>query len=326
VVHIIDWRQECSGAGGEHYTLQLDEPGNAPRVVHAGGHGRYLGLDRSGSLGPWQQPLLGASGPVGSGSFVAEVALRDPPYDGNYDAPGWCLSGMPAYAGRALRLLPASDRDDARRRLAEIAVLGMSPTTATIGTPTGKEQIAIARVIGPSSGSIPIAAIEGSVPRQLTLPDTAMATLSTMPGDVYVIASVKGAITRVLLADDLASARAWAAAIRTSGWPPAPLVLSDETTRRDQVPGKVVAGKHGCGAMFVSDPIFSVDGTNPGLSLSARAPARTRPGDALTVLATKRFAPDPCGATLRVVRAYRTPPTGSFADTHFPIGAKLVFE
>jgi hypothetical protein len=123
VVHIIERREECSGAGGEHYTLALDEPGNAPRVVHAGGHGIYLHLAGAGPLGRRDLPL-DASGEIASGYFVAEVALRDPPYDSTHDAPGWCLSGLPAYAGSVLRLLPASDRDDARRQLTEIAVLG----------------------------------------------------------------------------------------------------------------------------------------------------------------------------------------------------------
>jgi len=123
VVKITDWREECSGAGGEHYTFELDEPGNAPRVVHAGGHGIYLKLAGAGPLDR-RELRLDTSGQVASGYFVAEVALRDPPYDSTHDAPGWCLSGLPAYAGSVLRLLPARDRDDARRQLAEIAVLG----------------------------------------------------------------------------------------------------------------------------------------------------------------------------------------------------------
>jgi len=123
VVQITDRREECSGAGGEHYTLVLDEPGSTPRVVHAGGHGIYLQLAGAGPLGR-RDLRLDASGEVASGYFVAEVALGDPPYHSPRDAPGWCLTGLPAYAGSALRLLPASDRDDARRQLAEIAVRG----------------------------------------------------------------------------------------------------------------------------------------------------------------------------------------------------------
>jgi hypothetical protein len=123
VVQLVDWREECSNEGGEHYTLALDEPGNVPRVVHAGGHGIDLHLAGAGPLGRWELPL-DAPGPVASGYFVAEVALRDPPYDATHDVPAWCLSGLPSYAGSVLRLLPASDRDAARRQLAEIAVLG----------------------------------------------------------------------------------------------------------------------------------------------------------------------------------------------------------
>src|SRR5258706_2449810 len=103
VVHLIANAEECSNLGGEHDTLELDEP--AHRLIHAGGHGEHL-VGGATSYGMSAVPdryyiaVLDQFGPV---------EIRDP---------GWCLDHLPHYDGHAQVLLPARDRADARSRLA----------------------------------------------------------------------------------------------------------------------------------------------------------------------------------------------------------------
>jgi hypothetical protein len=326
VAHVLE---ECSGAGGTHYTFRIDEPGSSPRFVHAGGHGQWPDLQGAGQIPRSAGPAVVVPGPPdpNSGYYVAEIALRQTPYDSDEerDAPGWCLSGLPRYAGGVLRVRPANTRDEAWRMLAELAPLGMPPETVNLVAPGEPEQLAVARLTGSHGSGLALTALEGSAPGTL---GAAGARLSAIPGDILVVATARGAITRVLLTEDHASARAWVAAIRRSGWPPAHVLLDDRTTHRHQVPGTVVAGKAGCGPTFVSDPVFLSPSGNADLSLSAPAPSSTAPGDRLVVIATRRFSPDRCGAGLRISRAYLGAASrpGVWAGAEIKPGATPVYE
>jgi hypothetical protein len=106
VARLVANVEECSNLGGEHDTLEIDEP--AHRLIHAGGHGDHLvgGTSMYGVV-------------PGPERYYIAVLDRFGPVD--IADPGWCLRDLPHYSGHAVRLVPARDRADAQRRLAEVA-------------------------------------------------------------------------------------------------------------------------------------------------------------------------------------------------------------
>ncbi len=109
VARLVGNVEECSNMGGEHDTLEIDEP--VHRLIHAGGHGMYLvgGASMYKSVEPERYYIAVLD-------QFSPIAIRDP---------GWCLHDLPHYAGHAEHLVPARDRADALRRLAEVAAHGI---------------------------------------------------------------------------------------------------------------------------------------------------------------------------------------------------------
>jgi hypothetical protein len=100
---------ECSNMGGEHDTLEIDEP--VHRLIHAGGHGMHLvGGESSYRVVEPERYYIAVL------DQFAAVDIADP---------GWCLHDLPHYAGHAEHLVPARDLADAQRRLAEVAAHGI---------------------------------------------------------------------------------------------------------------------------------------------------------------------------------------------------------
>jgi hypothetical protein len=314
IVQVIDRIEECSNAGGEHYVLQLADG----RLAHAGGHD--IRLDLIPQTGP---VIAHGAPPATTGrttgrTMIAELILdppRDPDKDGNPDSSrsGWCLDRLPRFSGSATRLLPARDAAEAARLLAQVERLGMPPSTIALAPPTTHDEIAVARVreVDAEHGfSVELEPIEGRAPARLELPrDQARFQFSGMRmparGDLVVVGTSAGKPTRVLLPDDLASARRWAAEIRRDRWPVDPIVLPYAlTTARWTTVASVTAGSSACG-LTVRAP--HGHGSAIMLPLDAPAPAGAKRGDRLIVIMTARATADACGHTARVVRAYPAP-------------------
>jgi acetylornithine deacetylase/succinyl-diaminopimelate desuccinylase-like protein len=106
VVKLVGSAEECSGAGGTHYTLEVDE--SAKRILHGGGHASYGELARRDSE------------PKGYYEYyVAEVTVEG--HAGlSSSNPGWCIEHLPPYFGRASHFVAATDLADARAKLAAL--------------------------------------------------------------------------------------------------------------------------------------------------------------------------------------------------------------
>ena len=299
VVEVTQRITECSGAGGEHYVLAIDEPGQPrPRLAHAGGHAVYLGL----------LPTFANEQPA-SRHYVAELVMRargSEDNDGNPDSSrkGWCLDGLPEFDAIAYRLVRARDRTDAHRLLARIQHTGMAPPTTTIAPATGSETIGVARVTGAVNYQFTLQPIAGDVPTSIEWPKGPGALPQI--GDALVVASAAGNLTRAFVADDVTTARRWADRIATHGWPPEPIVTShvSVTTARwiaiatithDACGLAITATSGGYGSNLIIEPMI------------APAPPGVHEGERVLAMLMARVEPDACGRTMRAVRVYRTP-------------------
>ncbi len=305
IVRVTQRFDECSGAGGEHYVLTLDD--GTRRLAHAGGHAVDLDLIPKYSA---------LKDPQAPGRYmVAELILyppRDPDADRNPDSSsrGWCLDRLPRFDASATRLLPATDAADARRLLDQVERLGMPPSAEGLAPASSRDELAIARVIdvAPDAASVELESIEGWVPRRLAVrPGTALTR-----GDAVVVATSASIPTRVLFPDDLASARRWAAEIRADRWPTDPIVIPYAiTAARWTTVATVIPGRKGCGPTIRAPHGI---GSSLMLPLDAPAPAEAKLGDRLIAVVFARATPDRCGHTARVVRAYPAP-AGLTLDT-----------
>ncbi len=285
VVEVTSQISECSGAGGEHYVLAID---GTAQLAHAGGHAEYRKL---------------------AGFYVAELMMQprtDEDHDRNPDSSrsGWCLDRLPRFDASALRLVPARDRAEAQRLLARIARSGMARPTFELGTHAARETIGVARVLDFRDGAVELEPIDGGVPAWVELPASNEPVLR---GDPIVIASDAATAkpTRMFVADTIAGARAWGAAVRSHGWPPQPIVLvhgyalarwtAVGTVIADPRCGPTIAATEGRGSDFIAE------------TLRAAAPANARIGETVLAVFVPRFAPDACGHTMRAVRVYRAP-------------------
>ena len=88
---------ECSGAGGDHVTFQVEHIARGPNVtsVARGGHAYYAGDDNI-EIGAY---FVAALEPLG--------ALTDLPERNN---PGWCLVGLPRVDALAVALIRVPNR------------------------------------------------------------------------------------------------------------------------------------------------------------------------------------------------------------------------
>jgi hypothetical protein len=303
--------------GGNHFTFQIDEPGKQ-RFAHGGGHGEYQ------VLGPIFVEYVhvasaardrGLSPKADASYYVAEL------WPGKLDVrdQGQCLHLLPAYDFETTRLLPARDVDDARRLLAEVVARGM-PTVAFIDSER-RGDLAVARVkrkietgrlsLGRSwieaAGRFSLEPVDGAAPKELVVPPEA--TYWPTVGDWLVVESANGSVARLLVADDLASARRWAAAIRRDGWPPAPISVTpdgDLATSRLVMEAKVTDGEPGCGRDLIADLAAT---TRTILTMPrVAAPSGLALRDSVWAVVVARFGPDPCKRTARAVRVYRAPP------------------
>jgi len=112
-----------------------------------------------------------------------------------------------------------------------------------------------------------------------------------LAGDPLVIASQHAKPTRLLVAENVAHAKQWAAAIRTDGWPLDPLVLDDIATRRWTAHGTVTSNR--CGHTIETDD-----------DAKSAAPDGLTAGDNVIAVLTPRFTPDRCGRVTRVIRVH----------------------
>ena len=118
----LDFRvTECSNLGGHHYTFRIDD--GTARIAHGGGHG------------VWRD--LGSGLEAKRDYYVAEL-IETPRVDEDHDCvpdssrAGWCLDMLPRdYSAEVVRLIPAKDRADAHRMLADVQRDGMSAEAIT---------------------------------------------------------------------------------------------------------------------------------------------------------------------------------------------------
>jgi hypothetical protein len=275
---------ECSNMGGIHYVLSID--GNTS-VAHAGGHGDYRKLQ---------------------GFYVAELRFKPRVDEDHDDSPdtsrgGWCLDSLPAFAASAMRLVPARDRADATRLLAELQRTGMPPTTIELAKTSIADTIGIARVreIKPDE-TVVLEPIAGSVPAWFVRPNYTANGLRR--GDAIVIASdAKTRPTRFFIADSTSAAYAWAAEIRAHGWPRSPEIADPFGQARWTVLGKVIAGEHDCGLLISGGTGHHSEFVMP--TMLAPAPPQSKVGDTVIAVVVPRFTPDRCGNTVRATRVYR---------------------
>lgn len=327
-VSLIATFEECSGMGGEHDIFAVDGPAGgragAPALVHAGGHGIHLELGGDPRTARLAGDLAGPRPAARPRWFVAELSNVPRPsedHDGNPDSSvgGWCLDRMPATGGEALRLIPASDRDAARRLLASLAATGLPRAQAVFHQATGATTLAIVRirqrVATRTDPRYAIDVVDGPALVALDLPAvasprTAGAGLEPWTGDLLVVELDGGSApraTRALVADDLADARRWQAVIGRDGWPPDALVAAwsgGAAVTRWSAQGVVVAGTHGCGPELTLDTwagsAFSI--APPRVA----APAGVKVGARVTVVVVAQPA-DGCGRAVRALRAWDTP-------------------
>ena len=328
VVSLIATFEECSGMGGEHDILAVDGAAGAaaaaPALVHAGGHGVHLQLGGDPPIARLAGDLAGPPAPAPPRWFVAELSNVPRPsedHDGNPDSSvgGWCLDRMPATGGEALRLIPASDRDAARRLLAALAATGLPRAHAVLHRATGATTLAIVRIrqrfATRTDPRYAIDVVDGPALVALDLPAVAspragVEGLEPWTGDLLVVELDGGAApraTQALVADDLADARRWQAAIAGGGWPPRALVSGwsvGAAVTRWSAQGVIVAGTRGCGPELTLDTW--VDSRFSIAPPRVAAPAGVKVGDRVTAVVVPQPA-DRCGRAVRAVRAWVTP-------------------
>lgn len=308
VVRLVSVTHECSGAGGEHYAFEIEEPAHLRGgLAHLGGHAVYLGLIPSAvSLAHTPRPAAGVQ------RYVVELAMT-PPVDEDTDAnpdssrAGWCLSHLPRFDASITRALPAADADEAGRLLARVTEDGMPPPTVEVRPAAGPVDIGVARVVDVShAGHVVAEGVHGSVATAFERPDVLL-----MRGDLIVMESEATApqrtVTRLMVAHDRADAIRWDAHVRAHGWPPMPIDIGSIATARWAIAGKVAGGPPGCG------PEIEVPHAGYGSNLSlprmvAPAPTGVQHGETVLAVVTARFEPDGCGHTLHTARAYLAPP------------------
>ena len=310
VVSVAGLVDECSGAGGEHYTFAVD---GSSTLLHGGGHAVYL-------------HLVPAWGPAPPTWFVAELALVprvDEDRDGNPDSSrsGWCLDRLPRTDGEVLRLVAAVDRADARRTLAKVAATGLPRAHVTIGTPAATDALAIVRVrerLG--NGEVAVDPVVGAAPATL-----AVGTLLTWTGDLLVVSLAGTTATRALLADDLADARRWYAAITAGGWPPAVREVPWAGAARGA--RWTVVGRRAHDARCGDELRFG-DGEGSQFVLRpgrAALPVGLTVTDVAAVVVPQPA--DACGHTVRVVRAYAADARGGrWISSGLPVTTAAVLE
>ena len=304
---LVNLRQrfdECSGAGGEHYIFDVEVAAGKPAVKgHAGGHAVHLGL------------LGHRATAVGDRWYVAEVAIAarlSEDRDGNPDSSvaGWCLDRLPKTQASVLRLVAVADRDEGHRVLARLATTSLPRHHAKLGAvkKPGVERLAIVRVVervDRDKNDFRVETVDGTAP-----PVIDVGVLPVWTGDLLVLAidgpKTAPVVTRALIADDLAEARRWKAAV-SSGWPPeAPTAgwSGDHAIARWSAAGEVKRGTTRCGPEVVlstwSGNSFQIEPPR------VAAPVGLRAKDIVTGIVVPQPA-DRCGRVARFVRLYKTP-------------------
>jgi hypothetical protein len=311
---LVNLRQrfdECSGAGGEHYVFDVEVAAGSPAIkAHAGGHSIHIGL-----LPQWAKV-------TGDHWFVAEIVIAkrlSEDADGNPDSSvsGWCLDRIPATQASVQRVIAVADRDAGHRVLAGLASTGLPRAAAQVGSikPPATERAAIVRVIeriDRDANEFRVETVDGAAPDVIDF-----ATLPVWTGDLVVVAvatrrSGSSAVTRALVADDLADARRRKTAV-AAGWPPDATVTGWSgayAVARWSATGKVKRGTRRCGREVVlstwSGSSFQIEPAR------VAAPAGTLPKDVITGVVVPQ-PPDRCGRVARFVRVYHTP-GGTRAD------------
>ena len=280
VVEYGSVQQECTGLGGEHHTFHIDMAGAASKAGHGGGHGFRW----------WHKP-------VDTRWFIAELAWIPAAKQSAGLAP--CIEGK--FDARIARVLPTAGREDARRRLAEIAATGMPPQIHEVAKATGTETVALARVHSIEPDGYVLDAIDGAPPSKLSI----LAGVAVLEDDLVIVARTGAQVTRVMIPDDLASAKRWLAVIRRGGFPgPAFAIGSfgDTAAARWQLVGDLET-KGDCTTIRSA---VAVAGQYQYNNVIVHAPEVTGTGR-VVALALKRFEGGPCAATHRALRVYRVP-------------------
>ena len=304
---LVNLRQrfdECSGAGGEHYIFDVEVAAGKPALRgHAGGHAIHLGL------------LPHRATATGDRWYVAEIAIAkrlSEDRDGNPDSSvrGWCLDRLPATQASIQRLIQVADRAKGHEVLARLATTGLPRAHAVVGSVKrpGVETQAIVRVverIDRDKTEFRIEAVDGTAPGVVDF-----GALPVWTGDLVVVAvdgrRASPVVTRALIADDLAEARRWKAAV-ASGWPPEAITAGwsgEYAVARWSAAGEVKRGSRGCGPEVVlstwAGSSFQIEPPR------VAAPAGTRAKDIVTGIVIPQPA-DRCGRVARFVRVYTTP-------------------
>ena len=300
---LVNLRQrfdECSGAGGEHYVFDIEVAAGKPALRgHAGGHAIRLGL------------LPHRAQATGDRWYVAEIAIAprlSEDRDGNPDSSraGWCLDRLPPTQASVLRLVSVADRTKGHEVLARLAATGLPRAQAKLGS--GKrpdvEKQAIVRVVervDRDRTDYRVESVEGTAPKELDF-----GALPVWTGDLVVVALEGLVATRALIADDLAEARRWKAAVG-AGWPPEATTAGwsgEHAVARWSAAGDVKRGARGCGTEVVlstwSGSSFQIDPPR------VAAPTGTRVKEVVTGVVVPQPA-DRCGRVARLVRVYKTP-------------------
>jgi hypothetical protein len=305
VVVVRERFDECSNAGGEHYIFDVDLPASSsPMKAHAGGHSIYMGLlpdgglHRTASKEQW---------------YVAEITIAprlSEDRDGNPDSSvsGWCLDRVPRTQASVSRLIPVADRDAGRTLLGTIGVTGLPRAQVTYMPARSHESLAIVRVVervAADATRFRVDVVNGRSPDVIDF-----GPLPVWTGDLVVVVvdttDKRPVITRALIADNLADAVRWKAAV-VAGWPPDSIVAGwggAYAVARWTAVGKVKRGSRRCGAELVlstwQGSSFQIEPTR------VAAPAGTRARDVITAVVVPQPA-DSCGRTAHIVRAYKTP-------------------
>jgi hypothetical protein len=299
IVQLVGIAGEATNLGGNHFTFQLDEPGKQ-RFAHGGGHGFYgpsLLTERfAAAFYVRERGWV----PQKAHYYVAELG----PVTDKRDLRRDCLDCLPAYDFETYRVLPVRDVDDARRLLAQVVARGMPPITVIVSKRRG--DLAVVRVRR-RINEFSLEPVDGAASKELLLPVAEPYT--PLVGDLLVVESTNGSVARLLVADDLASARRWAAAIRRDGWPAAAISVQpfdNLATSRFVMKAEVADGEPGCGPDLVANVALA------GQLQLAMPRVAAPPGlvlhDSLLAVVVARFAPDPCKRTARAVRVYHAPP------------------
>jgi hypothetical protein len=200
VVEYGSVQHECTGAGGEYHSFHIEMPGGARKTGVGGGHSFHW----------WPKP-------ADATWFIAELQWAPAGPRASSGAP--CIEG--AFDATISRVLPTAGRDDARRRLAEIVATGMPPQVHEVAKSTATETIALARVASIHPDGYVLEAIDGTPPGKLAI----LAGVPVLEHDLVIVARAGTQVTRVMIPEDLASAKHWLAVIRRDGFPAQAIAL-----------------------------------------------------------------------------------------------------